>query len=113
MVKVEHGIEDQDITAHGFTAPHGVVGKENHVTPAVGHIDDGGLFGDFIAAGDHAAEEQIFFRGKAQNHARLLVLRDRKSTRLNSSHTVISYAVFCLKKKKKYQLILVYDETSR
>src|SRR5437588_9381854 len=26
---------------------------------------------------------------------------DRKSTRLNSSHTVISYAVFCLKKKKK------------
>src|SRR5260221_2773016 len=28
------------------------------------------------------------------------VLQDRKSTRLNSSHTVISYAVFCLKKKK-------------
>src|SRR5437588_2121273 len=28
-------------------------------------------------------------------------LGDRKSTRLNSSHTVISYAVFCLKKKKK------------
>src|SRR5260221_3129330 len=27
---------------------------------------------------------------------------DRKSTRLNSSHTVISYAVFCLKKKKTY-----------
>mgnify|MGYP000161912911 CR=1 FL=1 len=29
-----------------------------------------------------------------------LNLPDRKSTRLNSSHTVISYAVFCLKKKK-------------
>src|SRR5436190_4685225 len=29
------------------------------------------------------------------------VFEDRKSTRLNSSHTVISYAVFCLKKKKK------------
>src|SRR3982751_7090824 len=29
-------------------------------------------------------------------------LRDRKSTRLNSSHDQISYAVFCLKKKKKY-----------
>src|SRR5947207_10365323 len=29
-----------------------------------------------------------------------LVVRDRKSTRLNSSHTVISYAVFCLKKKR-------------
>src|SRR5438132_8566264 len=31
----------------------------------------------------------------------LALSRDRKSTRLNSSHTVISYAVFCLKKKKK------------
>src|SRR5256885_3203667 len=30
--------------------------------------------------------------------------RDRKSTRLNSSHLVISYAVFCLKKKKKKSL---------
>src|SRR5690349_23983491 len=29
--------------------------------------------------------------------------RDRKSTRLNSSHVEISYAVFCLKKKKKQQ----------
>src|ERR1022692_3089369 len=29
---------------------------------------------------------------------------DRKSTRLNSSHLVISYAVFCLKKKKKHHL---------
>src|SRR5258708_31665202 len=28
--------------------------------------------------------------------------QDRKSTRLNSSHQIISYAVFCLKKKKKY-----------
>src|SRR5215204_6610535 len=31
--------------------------------------------------------------------------RDRKSTRLNSSHTVISYAVFCLKKKKTKQQV--------
>src|SRR3712207_8592101 len=30
--------------------------------------------------------------------------RDRKSTRLNSSHANISYAVFCLKKKKKYYM---------
>src|SRR3712207_7388146 len=36
--------------------------------------------------------------------------RDRKSTRLNSSHANISYAVFCLKKKKQYtlQLCLIY-----
>src|SRR5438034_7677184 len=32
-----------------------------------------------------------------------LLATDRNSTRLNSSHTVISYAVFCLKKKKKKQ----------
>src|SRR5207244_13363233 len=30
-----------------------------------------------------------------------LTIQDRKSTRLNSSHQIISYAVFCLKKKKK------------
>src|SRR4051812_49950821 len=34
------------------------------------------------------------------------VVGDRKSTRLNSSHMSISYAVFCLKKKKKNQLLL-------
>src|SRR5438045_5248118 len=41
-----------------------------------------------------------------QRHARLWrnqVRRDRKSTRLNSSHLGISYAVFCLKKKKQKQ----------
>src|SRR2546427_5891716 len=35
--------------------------------------------------------------------------RDRKSTRLNSSHSQISYAVFCLKKKKKNIVYLEID----
>src|SRR2546429_4242860 len=35
----------------------------------------------------------------------LLIGRDRKSTRLNSSHGYISYAVFCLKKKKHQTMI--------
>src|SRR5438132_11554344 len=39
-------------------------------------------------------------REAGRSPARVAALRDRKSTRLNSSHTVISYAVFCLKKKK-------------
>src|SRR5439155_5294519 len=43
-------------------------------------------------------------RAAARHGARVLLvdgdLRDRKSTRLNSSHVAISYAVFCLKKKK-------------
>src|SRR5688500_19711284 len=38
------------------------------------------------------------------------VRRDRKSTRLNSSHLVISYAVFCLKKKNK-QNVRILSET--
>src|SRR5690554_7485943 len=35
-------------------------------------------------------------------------VRDRKSTRLNSSHVRISYAVFCLKKKKKHKQETLY-----
>src|SRR2546430_11530893 len=37
---------------------------------------------------------------------------DRKSTRLNSSHSQISYAVFCLKKKKKTDVSLIRESTS-
>src|SRR3712207_7824942 len=37
----------------------------------------------------------------ASSHARGFAVSDRKSTRLNSSHANISYAVFCLKKKKQ------------
>src|SRR2546430_5374902 len=37
---------------------------------------------------------------------------DRKSTRLNSSHSQISYAVFCLKKKKKIDYTVTYSVTA-
>src|SRR5256885_13246590 len=37
-------------------------------------------------------------------------LRDRKSTRLNSSHLVISYAVFCLKKKNRFGAAVAHRE---
>src|SRR5215204_7348224 len=40
-------------------------------------------------------------------------VRDRKSTRLNSSHTVISYAVFCLKKKKKKKRNNIYNKKKK
>src|SRR2546430_11504651 len=39
-------------------------------------------------------------RGRVENPSHIDSRRDRKSTRLNSSHSQISYAVFCLKKKK-------------
>src|SRR5262245_63859395 len=41
--------------------------------------------------------------GSIATTADLLAIADRKSTRLNSSHLGISYAVFCLKKKKEKQ----------
>src|SRR3712207_8387925 len=37
---------------------------------------------------------------------------DRKSTRLNSSHANISYAVFCLKKKKIHECVLPFERSS-
>src|SRR5205807_9189304 len=49
------------------------------------------------ATGEESDDESL---GGAEMHARISGL-DRKSTRLNSSHLVISYAVFCLKKKNK------------
>src|SRR5437588_7457637 len=45
------------------------------------------------------------FLGRDLQARLILGIQDRKSTRLNSSHTVISYAVFCLKKKKKRKRI--------
>src|SRR3712207_7725280 len=60
-------------------------------------IDDGAR----LPAGD-AELEVIHTPGHAPDHVALwhAESRDRKSTRLNSSHANISYAVFCLKKKK-------------
>src|SRR2546427_3117112 len=64
-------------------------------------------------------------RGRSQASRRVSrgQIRDRKSTRLNSSHSQISYAVFCLKKKKKQNkkhtngsntaMLSVHDEYDR
>src|SRR5438445_12801651 len=49
---------------------------------------------EFLHSAEHLAG--VLFVGQIQHRE-----RDRKSTRLNSSHANISYAVFCLKKKKK------------
>src|SRR5438552_14298687 len=47
-------------------------------------------------------------RPSARTPALFTSTRDRKSTRLNSSHQIISYAVFCLKKKKKKKKNTLY-----
>src|SRR5436305_6620680 len=61
--------------------------------PVIGHV---GLTPQAVnALGGYGA------RGRSNaEHAQILDDADRKSTRLNSSHVRISYAVFCLKKKK-------------
>src|SRR3712207_7655928 len=56
---------------------------------------------DFI----YRSEQQSFVRGKLLENA-AAAARDRKSTRLNSSHANISYAVFCLKKKHTKTLLI-------
>src|SRR5689334_24582014 len=53
-----------------------------------------------IAMGGQVAEE-LFFGDVSTGPSPKNSSSDRKSTRLNSSHSSISYAVFCLKKKKK------------
>src|SRR5438034_1916478 len=56
----------------------------------------------FYPAWDDAYAEELRQTFALDPAAKIKTLsKDRKSTRLNSSHTVISYAVFCLKKKKK------------
>src|SRR5438094_3464858 len=64
------------------------------------------LAGGELNVGSLARRFPISFNGVSKHEmgnrrARLPTLRDRKSTRLNSSHRTISYAVFCLKKKNK------------
>src|SRR5688500_19863905 len=51
--------------------------------------------------GDGAALTAVGHVGDADKHLICVEVLDRKSTRLNSSHLVISYAVFCLKKKRR------------
>src|SRR3712207_4552565 len=59
-----------------------------------------GLHGAMIAYGYDDAEGDILERVRALVGPKVVIGVDRKSTRLNSSHANISYAVFCLKKKK-------------
>src|SRR5437762_8745679 len=57
------------------------------------------------ASSQHLSESVRDRRFRDRAGVRLGVWGDRKSTRLNSSHRCISYAVFCLKKKKKTKYI--------
>src|SRR3989454_9767581 len=87
-----HRPEDREASVRAF---HGFVSDGEH--PPIQQGFGQGPVGREMEIGEEglAFPEDRILRGK-----RLLDLEDRKSTRLNSSHLVISYAVFCLKKKK-------------
>src|SRR3712207_7723803 len=65
-----------------------------------------GLRGEGQGSGQQQVEDGLHANGSSRSgQRRRASFRDRKSTRLNSSHANISYAVFCLKKKKKKHYI--------
>src|SRR5436309_5173228 len=64
----------------------------------------------FATFSNDTPPEEIDFFDAILVYLHVLHGLDRKSTRLNSSHVKISYAVFCLKKKKKSPRIIVYVE---
>ena len=72
------------------SAANGVIYAEIFLSPDFCGGGDLGAWKEFLAAISEGAENSKTKHG----------VEDRKSTRLNSSHVVISYAVFCLKKKK-------------
>src|SRR5690625_5937961 len=67
------------------------------------HIADIGVFQHARVVYAHVAgqDDLLPIYGHKEDETEFEKLTDRKSTRLNSSHVAISYAVFCLKKKKE------------
>src|SRR2546422_6599222 len=81
----------------------------SHVFPIAARGQLGDLREHELQILEQALQPRVSGRGRVQHEAsrRKQVAGDRKSTRLNSSHGYISYAVFCLKKKKN-TIILIY-----
>src|SRR3712207_6881635 len=70
------------------------------------------IFADQLKRGRKTATIRLGDKSnKYRKNQAVLVTIDRKSTRLNSSHANISYAVFCLKKKKNTQVLLSSNNT--
>src|SRR5437660_5654412 len=62
-------------------------------------FDLGSFIDDLTERYSHGMRQRAVFAAALLHEPQVLIV-DRKSTRLNSSHVAISYAVFCLKKKK-------------
>src|SRR3712207_7328377 len=73
-----------------------------------GHLRGRAEQADGVVLADRDQRDRVQAAQEAHRPGRVLVVvleEDRKSTRLNSSHANISYAVFCLKKKKRHNNI--------
>src|SRR3989475_2779794 len=80
--------------------------QEERRPPAQGRDVSGHGAGRGQGHGARGTRAPFLERAAARRlHRRLPARGDRKSTRLNSSHSQISYAVFCLKKKKRRKII--------
>src|SRR5258708_22331897 len=82
----------QSVSSAGFTLQDSTSGQTFTI-----NVDNNTQFQDFNQVGCAANNFSCVQVGQIVEVEHLL---DRKSTRLNSSHQIISYAVFCLKKKK-------------
>src|SRR5688572_32181422 len=85
-----------------FRSARGVRGRcQEHQLGAIEHLRE--AMADAGRRGEHHSRQQRIDASREQLLRQLCTAgpQDRKSTRLNSSHSQISYAVFCLKKKKK------------
>src|SRR3712207_8998023 len=74
----------------------GEVGGGDEAAPTVAHEGRG-----MVWKADLRKDGRLLATASDDGTARIWDAKDRKSTRLNSSHANISYAVFCLKKKKQ------------
>src|SRR5260221_9155910 len=76
--------------------PYTTLSRSLHAQDALGDV----VFVDLPAVGTSFNQGDVAGVVESVKAAADVYMPGRKSTRLNSSHTVISYAVFCLKKKK-------------
>src|SRR3712207_7297697 len=81
--------------------PYTTLFRSPGVQPAAHPVAQRPAAGEGLRDGHPLVEDEAHHEREGVAGEQRVRLRDRKSTRLNSSHANISYAVFCLKKKKK------------
>src|SRR5256886_12269972 len=115
MPKITSGVASAPLSQVDTPLLAVAVAQSSAVPASLADLDRaaGGVVARVIASGDFKGkrdETTLLYLSGAKPGRVLLV--DRKSTRLNSSHSQISYAVFCLKKKKKHSTPIQAENAS-